>query len=186
MHVADIPGIGPVGGHIDLFLPDKKTCVDYKTTDLKKLKGYQNGSGPDAYTQGMTASERTHLKKLQDADRAGLLDDDDMKTLVSLSQRARTAAPGIPQEYLGQTMLYLYGLRASGREADYAVLVFIPRDSNNVNDIWVASCAYRQDVAEAVISRAARLAEMVRSGRMRELESHLDCFVCRVQPRLAR
>ena len=44
--VADIPGIGKVRGHVDLFLPRKKTLVDYKTTDMKRLKGYQTQAGP--------------------------------------------------------------------------------------------------------------------------------------------
>jgi hypothetical protein len=103
---------------------------------------------------------------------------------VMLMAKSSEHTGGVPQEYMGQTMLYLYGLRAMGREADYAVLAFIPRDSNKVSDIWVASCAYRPEVAQAVINRAAHLASLVRSGRLNELSAHPECFPCSIRPRL--
>lgn len=184
--VADIPGIGLVRGHVDVFLPRKKTLIDYKTTDMKKLKGYQTQVSPGAYVQGMTVQEREALSVLKAKDRAGLLTAEEAVDLVALEARSQERTGGVPQEYMGQTMLYLYGLRAMGREADYAVLVFIPRDSNNVEDIWVASCAYRPDVAQGVLNRAAHLARLVRSGGLRDLEPHPECFPCVIRPRLAR
>lgn len=182
--VADIPGIGLVRGHVDLFLPKKRTAVDWKSTDVKKLKAYQTEAGPSAYVQGMTIDERNELTVLKAKDRAGLLTGAEMARLVTLVTRLNEPTGSVPQEYMGQTMLYLYGLRAMGREADYAVLVFIPRDSNNVTDIWVTSCAYRPDVAQGVINRAAHLARLVREGRVSELEAHPNCFPCSIRPRL--
>jgi hypothetical protein len=182
--IAHIPGIGLVQGHVDLFLSRKKTLVDYKTTDMKKLKGYQSQAGLGAYVQGLTASEREELTKLKAMDRAGLLAEADLGRMVMLMSRSEEHSGGVPSEYMGQTMLYLYGLRAMGREADYAVLAFIPRDSNNVSDIWVASCAYRQDVAQGVINRAAHLASLVKAGRINELAAHPECFPCSIRPRL--
>jgi hypothetical protein len=73
-----------------------------------------------------------------------------------------------------------------GREADHAVLAFIPRDSNDVADIWVASCQYRPDVAEGVIRRASHLASVVRSGNLRDLKPHPECFPCVIRPKLRR
>lgn len=182
--VADIPGIGLVRGHVDLFLPGKKTIVDWKSTDMKKLRGYQTQVSPSAYVKSMTADERTELTTLKAKDRAGLLTEGEMGRLVTLVTRSQENTGGVPQEYMGQTMLYLYGLRAMGREADYAALVFIPRDSNNVTDIWTASCAYRPDVAQGVINRAAHLAKLVRAGKIKELEAHPECFSCSIRPRL--
>jgi hypothetical protein len=83
-------------------------------------------------------------------------------------------------------MLYLYGLRASDRRADHAVLVFIPRDSNDVADIWVASCRYRPEIAEGVLRRAAHLTAVVRSGGLAGLKPHAQCFPCSIQPKLRR
>lgn len=182
--IAHIPGIGLVQGHVDLFLSRKKTLVDYKTTDMKKLKGYQSQAGLGAYVQGLTAPEREELTKLKAMDRAGMLAEADLGRMVMLMSRSEEHSGGVPSEYMGQTMLYLYGLRAMGREADYAVLAFIPRDSNNVSDIWVASCAYRQDVAQGVINRAAHLASLVKAGRINELAAHPECFPCSIRPRL--
>lgn len=182
--IAHIPGIGLVQGHVDLFLSRKKTLVDYKTTDMKKLKGYQSQAGLGAYVQGLTAPEREELTRLKAMDRAGLLAEADLGRMVMLMSRSEEHSGGVPSEYMGQTMLYLYGLRAMGREADYAVLAFIPRDSNNVSDIWVASCAYRQDVAQGVINRAAHLASLVKAGRINELAAHPECFPCSIRPRL--
>lgn len=182
--IADIPGIGMVRGHVDVFLPRKKTLVDYKTTDLKKLKGYQTQAGPGSYVHGLTAQERKELTVMKAKDRAGLLTEAEMGKMVTLMARSEEHSGGVPSEYMGQTMLYLYGLRAMGREADYAVLAFIPRDSNNVSDIWVASCAYRPDVAQGVLNRAAHLASLVRTGKIGELKPHPQCFPCEIRPRL--
>lgn len=182
--VADIPGIGKVIGHVDVFLPRKKTLVDWKTTDMKKLVGYQKQAGPGAYVHGLVASERERLAILKAKDRAGMLMEAEIGEMVTLMAKSSEHTGGVPQEYMGQTMLYLYGLRAMGREADYAVLAFIPRDSNKVSDIWVASCAYRPEVAQAVINRAAHLASLVRSGRIGELTAHPECFPCSIRPRL--
>jgi hypothetical protein len=186
VQIADIPGIGLVQGHVDVFLPRKKAAVDWKTTDMKRLKGYRTQASPGAYVQNLTAQEREELTKLKALDRAAMLTEADMGRLVLLMARSEQHSGGVPQEYMGQTMLYLYGLRAMGREADYAVLAFIPRDSNNVSDMWVASCKYRPDVAEGVINRAAHLAKLVRAGKIGELEPHPECFPCVIRPRLAR
>lgn len=184
--IAVVPGIGLVKGHIDAFLPRKKTLVDYKTSDIDKIRRYQKTSGPGAYTQGMTTAERNELRDLKRADRAGRLSEEEIGRMVALMAVSDSHSGGVPPEYMGQTMLYLYGLRASGREADYATLVFIPRDSNYVSDIWVVSCEYRPEVAQAVLNRASHLVKLVREGNIRELSPHPDCFPCVVRPRLKR
>lgn len=188
VEIGDIPGIGLVKGHVDVYLPHKRTVVDWKTSDKKKIEKYKSSAGPNAYTHGLVAQERAELAELTKRDRAGLLgpDDVDMARLTGLLARSQNNSGGVPEEYMGQTMLYLYGLRAMGREAEYAVLAFIPRDSNSLTDIWVASCRYRPDVAEAVIRRASHLAELVRTGRTAGLAPHPECFPCVIRPRLPR
>jgi hypothetical protein len=168
------------------YLCTEGMIVTHNTTDMKKLKAYKTQAGPAAYVQNLTAPEREELTKLKALDRASMLAEADMGRMVLLMSRSEGHSGGVPQEYMGQTMLYLYGLRAMGRQADYAVLAFIPRDSNNVSDIWVASCAYRPDVAQGVINRASHLAGLVRAGKIGELEAHPECFPCVIQPRLAR
>lgn len=166
------------------YLCTKGMIVTHNTTDMKKLVNYQKQAGPGSYVHGLTAPEREELAMLKTMDRAGVLQESDTGRLVMLMAKSTEHTGGVPQEYMGQTMLYLYGLRAMGREADYAVLAFIPRDSNNVSDIWVASCAYRPEVAQGVINRAAHLASLVRSGKIGELTAHPECFPCSIRPRL--
>lgn len=168
------------------YLCTRGMIVTHNTTDMKKLKGYKTEVSPGAYVHHMTAPEREELVRLKAMDRGGLLAEADMGRMVALAARSEQSAGGIPQEYMGQTMLYLYGLRASGREADYAVLAFLPRDSNNVEDVWVTSCAYRPDVAQGVLNRAAHLARLVRTGKIGELSAHPGCWSCSIRPRLAR
>jgi hypothetical protein len=160
----------------------------HNTSDKAKIEKYKKQAGPNAYTLGLTAQERTELDDLKIRDRAGLLKpgDVDLARLTSLLSRSEANSGGVPPEYMGQTMLYLYGLRKMGRQADYAVLVFIPRDSNYITDLWVASCPYRPDVAEAVIRRASHLAEVVRSGRATELSPDPECWVCVKRPKFGR
>ena len=91
---------------------------------------------------------------------------------------------GVPSSHFGQTMLYMLGLRKSGREVDTATLCYIPRDSNKESDIWVASCSFREDVAVGLLERAGRLTTMVRSGEAGSLVPEDGCFPCTVQPHL--
>lgn len=92
----------------------------------------------------------------------------------------------VPVAHMGQTMLYCYGLRKAEKEVRYATLAYIPRDSTDVSDIWVASCPYREDVAYGLLNRTQKLVEVVRSGDTSTLESYDDCFVCNRQQRYAR
>jgi hypothetical protein len=124
--IADIPGLGPIKGHVDAYFPS--VVNDYKTTDLGKLEGYRTN--------------------------------------------------GVPERHAGQVMLYMRGIRNSGRSADTTTLTYIPRDSDKISDIWVASCAYRGDIAEALLRRAKSLTEMVRSQQAQKLTSSPTCFVC--------
>lgn len=183
--IADIPGIGPVSGHIDVFLPRQRALTDWKTSDVKKIDGYKKEGGSGIYTRSMTIQERTQLEKYKALDKAGALSESDVGRMVVLMAISERHSGGVPESYLGQTMLYLYGLRASGREADHAVLGFIPRDSNNVSDIWVTSCQFRPDVAEGVLNRAAHMARIVRAGKIDTLSHHPQCFPYVIRPRLA-
>lgn len=93
---------------------------------------------------------------------------------------------GVPSSHFGQTMLYLYGLRKKGLSCDYATLTYIPRDSNKVSDIWVASCAYREDVAVGLLNRTRSLLNRLQEGDVANLQSDPECFVCHVQHRIRR
>lgn len=186
VEIGNVPGVGLVVGHIDVYLPELACLIDWKTTDIKKLRGYRSQAGPSSYTHGLTAQEREELTGLKERDRAGALKEADLGRMVMLMSRTEEHAGGIPTEYVGQTMLYLKGLRAMGRAAEHALLVFIPRDSNDVADIWVASCKYQPDIAEAILRRASRLADVARYGRVADLEPHPDCWTCVIRHKVRR
>lgn len=126
--IGDIPGLGTIKGHVDLYLPKIGTVVDYKTSDLRKINWYRSTT--------------------------------------------------VPSFHAGQIMLYLRGLRRAQRRAHTAVLVYIPRDSNNIKDIWVASCSYQENIAIGLLNRTRNLVEVVRSGGIENLTSNADCYVC--------
>lgn len=109
----------------------------------------------------------------------------DYKT-IDMKRLAMYRTSGVSAAHFGQTMLYMLGVRNSGRKADYATLVYIPRDSNKTSDIWVASCSYREDVALGLMDRARRITSQVLSGETTELVPDEGCFVCMVQPYLPR
>lgn len=134
--VSIIQGLGQVKGHVDIYLPKKRSMGDWKSTDMKKLDKIR--------TYGVSAS------------------------------------------HLGQTMLYMYGLRKSGLKCDYATLTYIPRDSQNVSDIWVVSCAYREDVAVGLLNRTNSLMRRLTEGDVGSFQIDPDCYVCNVQPLIRR
>jgi hypothetical protein len=107
----------------------------------------------------------------------------DWKT-TDLKKLAVYRSTGVPASHFGQTMLYMLGLRRSGRPANVATLAYIPRDSNKTSDIWVASCSFREDIALGLLERARQLTALVRSGETSTLRHDDACFVCTVQPRL--
>lgn len=129
VYVHTIPGYGDISGTIDLYLPYLGTWVDYKTTDMSKLRTFR-------------------------------LD----KQVPSAHQR--------------QTMMYGYGLRQAGRKADYASLVYIPRDSNRLDDIWTVVADYHESIALESLERAERIWKMVEADDTSELSPDPNCFPC--------
>jgi hypothetical protein len=184
VQVADIPGVGIISGHVDVFLPRYRSLVDWKTSDMSKMADYKKECGPGVYTNNMTIGQRGELAKLKAMDKAGMLNESDLGRLVMLMSLSEEHSSAVPEKYIGQIMLYLHGLRLMGHDVEYALLGFIPRDSNNISDIWITSCRYRPEVVQAVLNRTSALASLVKSGRIGELKPHPKCWVCSIKPRI--
>lgn len=105
----------------------------------------------------------------------------DYKT-ADLARINKYKEKGVPAAHAGQTMLYLRGVRNAGRVARMAALVYIPRDSNDLSDIWIATCSYQDPMATGLLNRAQNLVEVVRSNQADKLVSAEDCWPCNVQP----
>lgn len=110
---------------------------------------------------------------------------DDWKT-TDMKKLEKIKAQGVPYSHFGQTMLYIHGIRRLGKPCDHATLTYIPRDSSKKSDIWVASCAYREDVAVGLLNRAKSIMVKLQDGDVGSFQSDPGCFVCHVQHRIRR
>lgn len=83
---------------------------------------------------------------------------------------------GVPMSHVRQLMMYGFGLNRI-RKMQTAALVYLPRDSNNVNDIWVATAAYNERIAIEALERAERIYAQILKGNL-NFASAPDCWVC--------
>lgn len=102
----------------------------------------------------------------------------DYKT-VDMAKLKKIRMEGPPIGHQKQIMMYGLGVEKSGREVKYVALIYIPRDSNNPDDIYVAVAPYQRDVAEASLARAEAIWARVQKGD-NNFESHADCYVCKM------
>lgn len=170
VYFADIPGYGPVGGSIDLLLPDQ--IVDWKGSTRKKsclLLDFMAISAGQPAQYG-----RTHKDiKLSDREYATEME----------KQRYKV------HSYVGQQSLYM---RGSGRRR--ASLVFLNRDGvgyfdvptdaryedpTAVHDVNVISFNYDADYAEALINRGSVIWSKLQDGATPgDFARHQLCFAC--------
>lgn len=98
--------------------------------------------------------------------------------LVGLKKIKSYRVAGIPEVYRYQTQLYARGCELAGLPVDSVAVIFIPRDSGNVRDIWVHEEDYQPEMAEAALARAGRVLEIVQTDGWENLPSHDDCYNC--------
>lgn len=95
------------------------------------------------------------------------------------SKRIKTfRVKGPPDLYRYQTQLYARGCELAGLPVDSVAIIFIPRDSGDVRDIWVHEEDYQPEMAEAALERAGRVFEIVQTDGWESLPSHDDCWTC--------
>lgn len=85
---------------------------------------------------------------------------------------------GPPDQYRYQAQLYARGCELAGKVVDSIAIVFIPRDSGNINDMWVYEEKYQPEMAEAVLARAGAIYKIVQEEGWESLPSHDDCWSC--------
>lgn len=100
---------------------------------------------------------------------------DDYKT-TDLAKLKGYRLNGVPMKHARQLMMYGYGLNRL-RPMKVAGLIYLPRDSNNVNDIWVATADYNERLAVEALERAERIYAQILKGDL-NFASARDCFVC--------
>lgn len=98
--------------------------------------------------------------------------------IVGLKKIKQYRSSGVPEQYRYQAMLYGLGLYLAGKPIEKIAIVFIPRDSGNVKDIWVHEEEWNQEMAESALARAQAIYDHVQVHGWRDLESDDDCFPC--------
>lgn len=99
---------------------------------------------------------------------------------VGLKNLKKYRTGGVSDQYRFQAMLYARGLELEGHAVKDVAIVFIPRDSGNVRDIWVHEEPYQPEMAEAALSRAGQIwAWLQEEGNTwQKLEEGISCFQC--------
>lgn len=102
----------------------------------------------------------------------------DYKT-VDMSKLKQIKLNGPPVNHQKQIMMYGLGLERAGTPVKYVALIYIPRDSNNPDDIHVMVAEYDRDVALQALDRAENIWRRIEAGED-NFDSHPDCFVCKM------
>ena len=149
--LGNIEGYSTVKSSTDLYVPDRKLVIDWKTTTRKKLKSIEaaidSPRDPDLYGP-------TVYKEM-------------CATWFTLSK------------YLNQLHSYGRGLVLAGHEVERVALGFVCRDGLTENDIRVYSFDYDADQAERVWERVVTIWEMLTDGETPDsFSSHKDCWYC--------
>lgn len=81
-------------------------------------------------------------------------------------------------KYRVQQMLYGLGWKKLGYEVETVNLVVIPKMSNDPDDIKFYSENYNEELALKSLDRLEVILDTVRRGKLDELPSDEDCYVC--------
>lgn len=84
----------------------------------------------------------------------------------------------VPQYSYIQVQLYLKAARDTGYNVSWGVLVYIPRDAADLDEMWAFDFDYDEAAAQGALDRAADIQKWIDAGRAEELAHHPDCKVC--------
>jgi hypothetical protein len=98
--------------------------------------------------------------------------------IVGLKKIKSYRVNGVPTQYRYQAMLYGLGCELAGYKPEKIAIVFIPRDSGNVKDIWVHEEEYQPEMAQKALERGKFLFDYVTENGWESLESDDNCFQC--------
>lgn len=85
---------------------------------------------------------------------------------------------GPSNQYRFQQQLYAHGLIRQGHEVEYCRLVFLPRHSNNVQDVIHWEEPYNPAMVELVLARTEAIWDDVKEGLLDEIASDEGCYTC--------
>lgn len=85
---------------------------------------------------------------------------------------------GPSKQYRYQQQLYLHGLIAQGHEMEACRIIFLPRHSNNLQDVIHWEEPYNPQMVQDALTRTSMIFDYVEDGQLGELESDPDCYRC--------
>lgn len=80
--------------------------------------------------------------------------------------------------YRAQQHLYGYGWEQLGYKVESVNILAIPKLSNDPDDIRWYTERYSRDIAIKYLDRLEKIWKYVREGKLEELPSEADCYVC--------
>lgn len=98
--------------------------------------------------------------------------------IVGLKKIKSYRVSGPPVQYRYQAQLYARGCELAGMPVESIAICFIPRDSGNVNDIYIHEEAYQPEMAEAILARAGKIYAIVQDEGWEGLPSDESCYNC--------
>ena len=98
--------------------------------------------------------------------------------IVGLKKIKSYIVNGPPEQYRYQANLYARGIELAGMPVESIAICFIPRDSGNVNDIYIFEEQYQPEMAEAALARAGLIYEITQNEGWETLPSDDDCYQC--------
>lgn len=98
--------------------------------------------------------------------------------IVGLKKIKSYRVNGAPKQYRFQIQLYARGCELAGYPVESVAIIFIPRDSGNVNDIFIHEEAYQPEMAEKALARAGDIYAHVLVEGWDNLPSDPDCWTC--------
>lgn len=98
---------------------------------------------------------------------------------VGLKKIKEYRSKGAPTQYRYQIQLYARGCELAGYGVKSVAVVFIPRDSGDISDIFVHEEQYQPEMAARALERAGLVYQQALEKGWEELPSDDGCWRCR-------
>jgi len=109
---------------------------------------------------------------------------DKVKLAIKKGQMALAAGRPLTKDmmpssqYRYQQQMYAHGLIQLGYKVETCRIIFLPRHSNNLQDVLHWEEPYNPEMVEMAFNRAEQIWEIVKAGDLAELDSDPDCYTC--------
>lgn len=153
MEIGVVPGYGPVRSTSDLYIPERKLVMDWKTTDANKLKQYHIADEHDLEPDPELFSTYAYEKVMDHA--------------------------FTMKKYLIQLHLYGLGMVREGYEVDHVAMAFIVRGGLDASSMAVFRYKYDPEFAQRAWERIELLWLYLEEGQTPDdFDGNPFCWYC--------